>query len=63
MKNEMNMTYRELLAALSELNDTQLDTTVTVYSIDSDEYVPSYRLALIDVTDVLDEGHPVIVVP
>jgi hypothetical protein len=55
------MTYRELLAQLQQLTDEQLDSTVTVYDTDSDEYYGCIELVYTEPwTDVLDPNHPVI---
>ena len=57
------MTYRELLNALHELDDSQLDCTCTVEFGISDEYFAA-ELRICDIEhDVLDENHPVIYVP
>lgn len=54
------MTYRELAEQLAHLNDEQLDSDVTVYDTNQDEYFGCYELVLRfeEETDVLDEGHP-----
>ena len=55
------MTYRELFAQLQQLTDEQLDSTVTVYDTDSDEYYGCTELVYTtDACDVLDPNHPVI---
>lgn len=65
------MTYGELLAHLRELNEEQLKMTVTVYSVETDEAI---GIDGFDVTgeeddldfapseDVLDDGHPYLIV-
>lgn len=65
------MTYGELLAHLRELNEEQLKMTVTVYSVETDEVI---GIDGFDVTgeeddldfapseDVLDDGHPYLIV-
>ena len=55
----MTITYRDLLNKLQKLNETQLNSDITV-QIDSEfykatMYLTDYRI------DILDEGHPVIV--
>ena len=59
----MYYTYRELLNALLELSEEELDMTATVYD-GSHEWDTYYPITSTDKTvelDVLDEGHPVIV--
>lgn len=55
------MTYRELMAALTELNDEQLDSDVSVFDVSSEEYWPATGFGLTDGgADVLDPYHPII---
>lgn len=57
------MTYCQLIRQLSNLTNDKLDNDVTVYSRVEDEYYPARSLNLSTVDcDVLDEGHPFIVV-
>lgn len=56
------MTYRELLAQLQQLNEEQLDSTVTIYDTGIDEYF-GLNVELVyttDEVDALDLDHPVI---
>lgn len=53
------MTYRELIASLSELSDEQLDMTVTVELSNSDEWIAG-EFKFVDDDTTLDSGHPVI---
>ncbi len=57
------MKYRQLLANLSVLPDTQLDQDVTIYFAEIDEYMPAkYFYAVMD-SGVLDPDHMVIEIP
>lgn len=58
------MTYRELAALIMEFDDEQLDSDVTIYDSDQDEYVPlAYTpLAITAEDDVLDANHPYLVI-
>jgi hypothetical protein len=55
------MTYRELLDRLEGLSDDELDSDVTVYDYEMDEYFPSTDLTF-SVDDVLDDGHPILLI-
>jgi len=57
-------TYRELLSALLELSEEELDMTATVYdaALEWDTYYPITSTDKTVELDVLDEGHPVIVI-
>ena len=50
------MTYSELLAILSELDEEQLDLNVTV-NVD-DEFYEAKELHIQDKDDVVRDGHP-----
>lgn len=54
----MNLTYREVLAALQSMNQEQLDMNVTVFLPDVTEYFPVHALETTTECDVLDENHP-----
>lgn len=56
------LTYRELKLLLDRLSDAQLDTNVTVYDRQSDEY-HAVRVAEFstDECNILDPGHLVLV--
>lgn len=58
------MTYRQLLAHISTMDDSQLDTNVTVYNTYEDEYypVPAIDYVSEDGNGVLDPLHPFLVV-
>lgn len=51
------MTYRELLKNLKDLSEEELNQDVAVYSVDSDEYTEVTQTKITEETDVLDEGH------
>ena len=61
------MTYRELAEYISKLNDEQQDSDVTVYVMGAGEFYPLVvgcpvsEAKEID-NDVLDEGHPYLVI-
>ena len=54
------MTYKELLSALQDFNQEQLDSTVTVYDLDSDEYFAAELFFVTEENDRLDMDHPII---
>ena len=58
------MTYRELAALIMEFDDEQLDSNVTIYHSDQDEYFPlAYTpLAITAEDDVLDANHPYLII-
>lgn len=55
------MTYRELLAWLQTLSASELNYSVTVFDSNNDEYRPATGVDLSVESDVIDDGHPVIV--
>lgn len=55
------MTYRQLLEALKELHPDNLDNTVTIYTVEEDEYYPVSGCGICD-DGVLDDGHPFLIV-
>jgi hypothetical protein len=57
-------TYRELLSAIQQMNDEQLDSNITVQDPAEDEFHPA-ELRIMDGNeqDVLDDYHPVIYIP
>jgi hypothetical protein len=58
------MTYGELLAELNKLNSEQLNQTVSVYGNEGQEVFGVSELLFssdLDIDDVLDVGHPVLV--
>jgi hypothetical protein len=59
------MTYRELAEYISNLADEQKDNDVTVFVSGVDEYyalVGDYPAVEADGDDVLDNGHPYLVI-
>lgn len=54
----VKMTYRELLQALSALDDSQLDCDVSIEF--NGEFYEVSEMYVVDETDVLDVDHPVI---
>ena len=58
----MNYTYRQLLEALSELSQEELDMNVSIYDSTNEEYYPLNYTAKTEVDDVLDADHPIMVV-
>ena len=57
------MNYRQLRKVLQEMNDSRLNDDVTIYMRELGEYIPatSTKQVTETETDVLDEGHLVIV--
>ena len=55
----MTKTYRDLLNKLNNMNESQLNSDITILSTDN-EYYMSTLLFTDESCDVLDEGHPVI---
>ena len=58
----MYYTYRELLEALQELPEHDLDKTATIYDKTFDAYMPIDYTETTTDDDVLDAHHPVIVI-
>ena len=58
----MYYTYRELLEALKELSEEQLDKTATIYDKSFDAYMPIDYTEKTEEDDVLEADHPVIVI-
>ena len=58
----MYYTYRELLEALQELPEHDLDKTATIYDKTFDAYMPINHTDKTVNDDVLDVHHPVIVI-
>ena len=59
------MTYSELAELISNMNDDQKSQSVTVYVSGVDEYyglVGDYPLVESESNDVLDQGHPYLVI-
>lgn len=57
------MTYRELYTIMNKLfTEEQLDSTITIYDKENDEYYPATLTFTDEKTcDVLDDKHPIIV--
>lgn len=55
----MTNTYKDLLNKLQNMNESQLNSHITILSTDN-EYYMSTLLFTDESCDVLDEGHPVI---
>jgi hypothetical protein len=59
----MYYTYRELLEALQELPEYDLDKAATIYDKTFDVYIPiSHTDKTVEDDDVLDPYHPIIVI-
>jgi hypothetical protein len=56
------LTYKELLERLQGCSQEQLEQNVSIYISDIDEYYPVENTRIETETDVLDEGHFVLVV-
>ena len=54
----MNYTFRDLLEALNELNDEQLDMTATICDYESDEFYPVEFTSNSDDIVIEDDGLP-----
>lgn len=53
-----NPTYKQLKNWLASLTEDQLNTNVTIYDADNDEFYPVEGMFQTIETDVLDEDHP-----
>ena len=58
----MNYTYRQLLEALLELSQEELDMHVTIYDKTKDEYYPLNYTDKTEDNDVLDADHPIMII-
>jgi len=58
----MNYTYRQLLEALQELSQDELDMHVTVYDSTNEEYYPLNYTGKCEGDDVLDTDHPIMII-
>jgi hypothetical protein len=56
----MNMSYRQLANATYSMTEEQKDMSVTVYVPGIDEFYPIDRIDIVNRSDVLDIGHPVL---
>jgi len=55
----MTKTYRDLLNKLNNMNESQLNSDITIIDTDN-EYRRATLLFTDESCDILDEGHPVI---
>jgi hypothetical protein len=55
------MKYRQLLEALKELPQENLDNTATIYKVEDDEYFAITGTGICD-DGVLDDGHPFLII-
>ena len=58
----MNYTYRQLLEALLELSQEELDMNVTIYDFTNEEYYPLNYTGKTEGDDVLDANHPIMII-
>jgi hypothetical protein len=58
----MNYTYRQLLNALLELSEEELDMTATIHDVEPDAYYPITATDKTVEADVLDSDHPIIII-
>ena len=58
----MNYTYRQLLEALLELSQEELDMNVTIYDFTNEEYYPLNYTGKTEGDDVLDADHPIMII-
>jgi len=57
------MTYLDLLTKLRKMTDRELEGyDVTVYLTKTDEYFAVQSFKVTGETDVLDEGHPILII-
>ena len=58
----MNYTYRQLLAALQELSQDELDMHVTIYDRGREVYHPLNYTGKCEGDDVVDADHPIMII-
>ena len=58
----MNYTYKQLLEALLELSQEELDMHVTIYDFTNEEYYPLNYAGKSEGDDVLDANHPIMII-
>jgi hypothetical protein len=56
------MTYRELATSILIMNDEQKDSIVTIFDTNISEFFPVASLSFSEDDDVLDKGHPFLIV-
>lgn len=54
------MTYRQLREQLNQVTDEQLDQNVTIWLMNTDEYLPVVNRFTAEEDGVLDKGHLVL---
>lgn len=54
----MTRTYKDLLNKLNKMNESQLNSDITIYN--DDEYRKATLVFADESVDVLDDGHPII---
>ena len=57
----MGYTYRQLLEALQELTEDELDLSVTLYDSQREEYYPLNYCGKTEGDDVVDHDHPILI--
>lgn len=58
----MTYTYRELLQALKELTEEELDLEVIVFDSENGQYLPVICTDKTDATECLGNGHPILII-
>ena len=58
----MNYTYRQLLDALQELSQDELEMHVIVYDNTNEEYYPLNYTGKCEGDDVVDADHPIMII-
>ena len=58
----MNYTYRQLLEALLELSQEELDMNVSIYDFTNEVYYPLNYTGKCEGDDVLDANHPIMII-
>ena len=58
----MNYTYRQLLEALLELSQEELDMNVSIYDFTNEVYYPLNYTGKTEGDDVLDADHPIMII-
>ena len=58
----MNYTYRQLLEALLELSQEELDMNVSIYDFTNEVYYPLNYTGKCEGDDVLDADHPIMII-
>ena len=58
----MYYTYKQLLEALQELSEEELQLTATIYNVENDAFAPVEYTDKTKCDDVLESDHPVIAI-